>query len=337
MSDLSTRADKQAKTAGHRVVSPVDPAGARAWNVLADTCSQASPFAHLAFAEAVREHLGIGYRLIAVPDADNNIRAGVMAFERQVLMQRRAVTPPFTPFTSVLFAAGPSEHEITSGISAYEPLLDALEERYGYADLRLHPSLTDVRAISWRGWNVQPFYTYCLNLGDESEVLERWSAGARRTFLRDRPLYEVVEHPNGIEEIVELCLGSYRRHGRDLPLEPERLAGLAAHLQTRGRARAFTAYPVAGGEAEAGVVILHDRTTAYYWIAGSRPGSAMTVLLGNVLPRLHRLGLRRFDFMGANTPGIAEFKRRFGPSLVSYYRIQFGRPRGAGLRTFLSV
>ena len=46
----------------------------------------------------------------------------------------------------------------------------------------------------------------------------------------------------------------------------------------------------------------------------------MTVLLGHVLARLREEGVAYFDFVGANTPSIAEFKRRFGSELVSYFR-----------------
>ena len=67
---------------------------------------------------------------------------------------------------------------------------------------------------------------------------------------------------------------------------------------------------------------MHDAQTAHYWIAGSPPGPAMTVLLGHTLPRLRDAGLQRFDFVGANTPSIAEFKRHFGPTLTPYFHLE---------------
>ncbi|HET6566995.1 MAG TPA: hypothetical protein VFG50_03460, partial [Rhodothermales bacterium] len=56
--------------------------------------------------------------------------------------------------------------------------------------------------------------------------------------------------------------------------------------------------------------------------AGSEPGPAMSVLLANMLPALASSGMRTFDYQGANTPSIAEFKRRMGARLVSYYGIE---------------
>ncbi len=83
--------------------------------------------------------------------------------------------------------------------------------------------------------------------------------------------------------------------------------------------RIFVARPKDQQQPDAGIVVLHDGETACYWIAGSKPGPAMTVLLGHVLEELKSSGLRSFDFIGANTPSIAEFKRRFGPALTPYY------------------
>ena len=74
------------------------------------------------------------------------------------------------------------------------------------------------------------------------------------------------------------------------------------------------------------LVALHDERTALDWIAGSRPGPAMTVLLAGVLERLAADGLERFDFGGANVPTIAEFKRKFGGHLVPYFHARHVGP-----------
>ena len=72
------------------------------------------------------------------------------------------------------------------------------------------------------------------------------------------------------------------------------------------------------GRAEAAVCTITDAGTSYYWLAGSVPGPAMTVLLGSLLPKLRQDGVRIFDLVGANTPSIAEFKRRLGAQLEEY-------------------
>ena len=96
------------------------------------------------------------------------------------------------------------------------------------------------------------------------------------------------------------------------------LLDLATDLEIRQMVRCFTVSLQESQAAEAGLIVLHDANSAYYWIAGSKPGPAMTVLIGNVLTELKQAKFNTFDFVGANTPSIAEFKRRFGPVLTPY-------------------
>ncbi|MCH8962729.1 MAG: GNAT family N-acetyltransferase, partial [Bacteroidetes bacterium] len=100
------------------------------------------------------------------------------------------------------------------------------------------------------------------------------------------------------------------------------LLRLVDALCAEGQVRLFTATPHDAETPEGGLAVLHDGRTAHYWIAGSAPGPAMTVLLGHTLPRLRDDGIEQFDFVGANTPSIAEFKRHFGPVLTPYFFLE---------------
>ena len=48
----------------------------------------------------------------------------------------------------------------------------------------------------------------------------------------------------------------------------------------------------------------------------------MSVLLADVLGRLAHEGAETFDFAGANVPGIAEFKRKFGGTLAPTFLVR---------------
>jgi hypothetical protein len=75
---------------------------------------------------------------------------------------------------------------------------------------------------------------------------------------------------------------------------------------------------IASGIDEAAIVLLHRLSDAFYWIVGSSPGPSMTILIAHVFEHCAANNIRRFDFVGANTPSIADFKRRFGPKLTTY-------------------
>jgi hypothetical protein len=120
-----------------------------------------------------------------------------------------------------------------------------------------------------------------------------------------------------------LCADSYGRSGRRLPLPSDRLHGFVGRLKTGGAVALYGVRNTFSREIEAAVIVPRDDLAAYYWMAGSLPGPAMTVLIGELLQILAEDGVERFDFVGANTPSIAEFKRKFGCSLQQYQGITF--------------
>ncbi len=292
-----------------------------------------TPYSDPAYAACLREALGVGWRLFTARAASHE--AFALVYERRALTGRRAVVPPLTAYTPIVADPPPRPHEIAARAAATEALAAQLEDRYRYAALHLHPADADVRALTWRGWKAQPLYTYLLPLGAD-DAQARWSAATRRTYTREAVRFAVGEEPEAAAAIAGLCAESYARHGRRPPAPVDRLARLVGGLQACGMARLFAARPASGGPPEAGLAVLRHGATAYYWVAGSRPGPAMTVLLGGVLPLLAREGVRTFDFVGANTPSIAEFKRRFGAELQVYYRVQKSNP-GAFLGRFVAA
>lgn len=298
-----------------------DPTLRDRWQALWTNSPQRSPFTSLGYARALAGVSGLtGSAFLSARDGHDE--AGVLVFERRRGPYREAVVPFYTPFTPLVFRTLPDEAALHARTSAFDALLPALEARYDVLRLHLDPSMADVRAFQWRGWKASPLYTYCLPPADETALLAGWSSGARRTFRTARADYRVQESPDAAGAIVSLCAERYTQQNRGFPLGVERLTLLVERLSAEGLVRCFTATPTAGGAPEAGVALLHDGQTAAYWIAGSKPGAAMTVLLGLLLPQLHAEGIVRFDFIGANTPSIAEFKRRFSPHLTPYYRVE---------------
>ena len=71
------------------------------------------------------------------------------------------------------------------------------------------------------------------------------------------------------------------------------------------------------------VLILFDKETAYYLIAGNDPeyrntGAGTALLLESILEAKRR-DLKSFDFIGVNSPQRGEFKLGFGGELRPYF------------------
>ncbi len=293
----------------------------QAWRALWERSPQRSPFSALAYLRAQADVFGLDLHLVAVHDRSGWQAAALLPVRRMGPFQ--TIRPlPFTPFSALLGTAPPDEAAVHHGTSPWQTLSATLARRYDDVSLLLPPAVSDVRAFSWQRWSVRPLYTYFLDLQGDGDLRQGWSAGTRRLYRREAGRFAVEEAPEAIGDVVELCAAAYARHGRVLRPDRERVIHLARRLHQAGMARTFIARRPATRTVEAGVCVLHDGRTAAYWIAGSRPGGAMTVLLGHLLPALRDEGLLAFDFVGANTPSIAEFKRRFGAVLTPYYQAE---------------
>ncbi len=242
--------------------------------------------------------------------------AGIIVLYRGKGAFRDSRPVPFSQYSCLLLRQSCDEAAIHQRRSALEALLSAVEPHYRH--LLLLVSLRDPRPAQWRGWDVRPLFTYRLR---PTEGMAAWSEATRRAYKKHAHAYRIEEDADSASDIVRCCRQSYARHGRRLPAEPEALTRLVTRLRASGCVRLFTARR--DGQLEGGLAILHDGQTAHYWIAGSQPGRAMTVLVGRVLQTLATGRVAQFDFVGANTPSIAEFKRHFGPRLTAYYRLEY--------------
>jgi hypothetical protein len=232
----------------------------------------------------------------------------------------RAVAAPFTPYSAILLDRMPSEAETHERESNLENILAELEHRYAGIDIRLPPKMVDVRTFTWRKWAVQPLYTYRIRLSETRDGAE-WSESARRIALRSEGDYEIVDP--GPETLANLSVAGYERNNKRAPLSKTRLAAFIQEATKGVGAELVGARRQSTGEIESAIAILRDESVAYYWIAGGTPGASMTVLLRELFQRLADEGLEIFDFVGANTDSIAEFKRRFGGRLTTYFRARW--------------
>jgi hypothetical protein len=229
------------------------------------------------------------------------------------------MVPRLTAYSSLAVDSG-INLETEGGVGLLTSLADHLSREYDSVAVHFPPAISDVRPFQWRRWETKPFYTYVLSIG-EGTISDAFSDGSRRLFDRHRGQYETIRTDlDGTRDAVTLCARSYARHGRSFGLIESDVQAAADRLIDEGLAACFSAVDTESGEADAAVILLLGSETAYYWVAGSKPGASMTVLVGEMGDRLAELGISRLDMIGANTPSIAEFKRRLGGTLVPYFR-----------------
>lgn len=203
---------------------------------------------------------------------------------------------------------------------AFVPPLRALAQAFAQVQLTLPPWFADARPFQWAGWHAAPLFTALVDLAI-ADLQTGWSASTRRTVRRHVAEYHYDAAHLDPNTAIALLESSYARQGRPLPAPAAALRPLLAKLSLTDACGVSAVRSGASDEVEASVAVLHNHHTAHYWLAGSRPGPAMSVLLHQLWVDAQARGLQSFDFIGANTPSIAEFKRRLGGRLVPYYHV----------------
>ena len=297
-----------------------DAAARAAYLDLWEISPQRNVFAHPLFVEAIGGAFGHPVQVAAVTN-EKGWQVAIPVFEKRRGPFKAAALPPVTPVLSPLLSELVHETEVNQRRSPLDVLLRGLTDTYDQVTLQLHPSITDARPFAWAGWTVTPRYTQVADLTVDDPVAT-WSKSVRYTIRTEAERFRVEEDQQHAEVGIELMEASYERKKKALGLPRSTLTALVRRLTQDGLVRVFAATRHGESSPEAVAIIAHDGQTAHYWIAGSKPGPAMGVLLADVVPRLKQDGITSLDFTGANVPSVAEFKRKYGTELRSYFLVR---------------
>lgn len=201
-----------------------------------------------------------------------------------------------------------------------------------YVHLRTHRQLSDVRPFAWCGFDLTPRYTYVVDLLPErEELLSSFSGDARRNVRAadgGEPSASVRIEERGVGAVEPIVEHLDRRHEeQDLtfPVDTDYASDLYRRLDGRMRAYVCTV----DGEYATGMLTLEDDETVYRWQGGARPVVDVDVSVNDLLDwrimcdAIDR-GRIRYDLVGANTRGVADYKAKFAPELCSYHAAERG-------------
>lgn len=258
-------------------------------------------------------------RAFIFSDSDGEA-AGIPLLLRQRGPLRLSAALPITLYAGMIRRSG-SEIDITS-------LLEAVERQNHFISLSTVWTATERSLLTARGWRLRPQQTIRIELGDMQSVWQGYNQSLRRKLRRvlDGGFRLDADPPTPI--IIDMFEQSYSRHGIRPPIPGTTLERWLGELRRRDIARCFAARQPDGRFA-AVRVMLRDGTMLYDWLAGADPSvapSASHWLLHTILQRFSDDNCREFDFMGANTPGVTDFKRSFGGRISEYHEAEWYRP-----------
>lgn len=293
------------------------------WDAFVRTASGGTVFSTSTWLKCAGEVFG-GEAVLYGCYKKGNLVAGCSALGLRTAGLSKATTPPLTPYGGIVYARieakRPAKIEAErSGATC--ALMDRLTSDFHYVQLSHSPALTDAREFLWREWDVAIRYTYLHDLSDLDRLWDRFE-NRTNTVVRKADRTGCAVRPC---EDLDLFVRQYERiyHAQHtVPLiSGARAAAFCRAVGDAGLSRMYVAESPEGEPASVVVFVL-GFDTLYAWVSGAEPRlnatGATSLLYWRVFQEMAGQ-YHRFDFVGANFPPIAKFKRGFGGDLAPYF------------------
>lgn len=193
------------------------------------------------------------------------------------------------------------------------------------------PQYGDPRPYRWNGFDVEPSFTYRIDLESRTseEVLNSFSKSLRRE-IRDGQEMDLSISRRGVtgaRKVYESTRDRYEEQGIEFPLPWEFMRDLVDALDER--ARVYVAES-ADGEFLSGIVALYSNDAAHFWKGGTRRSyrnvSVNSLLhwriISDVISDPPRPSVTQYDLYTANDERLSRYKSKFSGELAPYYGIE---------------
>jgi hypothetical protein len=191
-----------------------------------------------------------------------------------------------------------------------------------YFSITLVPGFIDIRPFQWRNYQVNPSYTYVINLKPELEdIWEGLTTICRHNIQKGEDLQCQLVRCDDTSILTDLLTQRYNEQGLNHAVDP-------AYLK-----EALKTYPEN--------VVLHclydndeligaTLNQAYNWYLGwmglAKPRDekykyANELMVWQLIQQAKSLGFDKFEISGANKQSLCRYRSKFNPQLEVYFRI----------------
>jgi hypothetical protein len=256
---------------------------------------------------------------------NGRIVAGISGLAQRRKGLKHLTTPVLTPHGGLLCTPIPSkgpakleaEWNRASGL-----LVEYLHKTFDYIQLSHTPSVKDVREFTWAGWEARVRYTYQMDLSDLEALWERVERRTRTVIRKAERNGFQVRSTDDVELFRHQYELIYAHQETRAPVEAALVQRFVERASQAGLTQIFLVESSTGAVASM-VVFVRGFGTLYAWQAGADPAFNNTGALSLLYWKLfEQTPYKKFDFVGANIPAIAFFKRGFGGDLVPYFVVE---------------
>lgn len=292
-----------------------------------------SPQGHIFSRTSYVRSLGNPYKRYIVTTPQGEILAGT------VIMldgERMAKTPfAFTPHQGILFSKSVSalshQKRLTSEFRITAFLIDALLEVYPNFSMTLSPFFRDTRPFLWHNYgkdalpqfHVRQRYTGSLSLTDFE--LDKYLTGIRTVRRQEfKKTKAVVKKTSDLKLFIQLYKRTFSRQGIEIDDDVLMMVENICLAAIEGNYGYLSCAYVDDCAASMAFFVI-DQNTAYYLFGANDPdlrdtGASSKLMIENIASFAEQ-GLKRFDFVGVNSPQRGDFKLSFNAELVSYQEV----------------
>jgi hypothetical protein len=298
-------------------------ADGEAWNELARNGVGGSVFSTHSWLESAQHASGGTLRCFGCFKSGRLV-AGLSGMERSGGGMKQLATPVLTPHGGLIYqpidAKSPAKLEADRN-RATELLLQYVSQRYHHISLSHTPEIEDLRPFSWSGFAQQVRYTYRIRIADLEDAWEKLERRTRGVIRKAEDAGFDFKETKDASLIRLQYEQIYKKSDEPAPVSPQVVERFVGKTLDAGLAQAFAIE--SGGEVASVVVFVNGFGTVYAWVAGQNPDYSASGATSLLYWRFFgHTALEQFDFVGANMPSIALFKRGFGGDLTSYYAVE---------------
>ena len=221
-----------------------------------------------------------------------------------------------------------SEGKRFTRLSSYkkivEPLAQTLADSFWFARIKMHYVIKDIQPFLWTNFVTDIRYTYIVDLEDLDSAFMEFDVDRRNDIRKGNRDGLNCEESDNIEEFIPLLLRSLDVQG--IKWSTQRVSQLRDCFSTSnsmGQGKLFFVRD-SNGNLLGGAWLVWDQYRSYYLLAGMDRSRGNRTCIPTLIWKAMQftkqtLGLRWFDFDGADVPHIEAFTRAFGGQLVPCY------------------
>lgn len=266
----------------------------------------------------------LNFKILTI-QKEGTLFGGILLFEKN----NKIVIPKFTAYTSVIYRKIDTfnNYKIISERRKINELIALyLKRNYKKIVLKQNIEYIDIRDFQFNKFSAYYLYTYYINLDKYNlKIINKKNKKDINNALEKNYEFELITNYNEIYNLLKPFFETMDKKVFSVDKKfKDKFINMVKFLKER------TLFYVLKSEEDilsTRIVLIDNNKKIEGWVSGTtekgRKERISSYFAHKILSDLKEKGYKDFDWDGANTPGVTDFKRNFGGELKPYSRLEF--------------